>query len=221
MVSMTGRLLRSAFLGWLCFGLAGCSVPIGWYHDVEGGAIAQQRQPPPGSDQPYPNLANVPPQPAALPGNAAASISAAVHGTATGVSPASPGALAGLELPGAPPPLPDVPGMEALPASPSTPPVPAAPPAPPPPNGPPIALGFPPHSAVLPFTDIKPIEVFAKARGGANILVGGFGDGTSLSLALARAQRLADALTADGVPPGAIRLVAQRAGSGGFAQLVY
>jgi outer membrane protein OmpA-like peptidoglycan-associated protein len=48
---------------------AGCSHlpdaenPVTWWHDLEGGAIAQQRPPPPGADQPYPNLASVPPKP--------------------------------------------------------------------------------------------------------------------------------------------------------------
>lgn len=52
--------------------LAGCSSfsrssmnPVNWWHHLEGGAIAQQRPSPPGSDQPYPNLATVPPRPAA------------------------------------------------------------------------------------------------------------------------------------------------------------
>lgn len=48
--------------------LAGCSSgssvnPVTWWHNLEGGAIAQQRPPPPGADAPYPNLASVPPQP--------------------------------------------------------------------------------------------------------------------------------------------------------------
>src|SRR5262249_7532510 len=48
--------------------LAGCSAsssmnPVNWWHDLEGGEIAKQRPPPPGSDQPYPNLASVPPKP--------------------------------------------------------------------------------------------------------------------------------------------------------------
>ncbi len=38
-------------------------VPIDWWHDLQGGAIAQQRPPPPGADSPYPNLAQVPPAP--------------------------------------------------------------------------------------------------------------------------------------------------------------
>jgi outer membrane protein OmpA-like peptidoglycan-associated protein len=67
----------------------------------------------------------------------------------------------------------------------------------------------------------------AAGAGTSNLLVGGFGDaaGTgdqaALQLAVARARRLADALTAAGIPAANIRLVAAAAGSGGFVQLVY
>jgi hypothetical protein len=50
--------------------LAGCSSfpssmnPVSWWHDLQGGKIAEERPPPPGADQPYPNLASVPPKPA-------------------------------------------------------------------------------------------------------------------------------------------------------------
>ena len=48
--------------------LAGCSSgssmnPVNWWHHLEGGAIAEQRPPPPGANAPYPNLATVPAQP--------------------------------------------------------------------------------------------------------------------------------------------------------------
>jgi len=48
--------------------LGGCSLPstsnpVQWWHEMEGGAIAQQRPPPPGIDAPYPNLGSVPPKP--------------------------------------------------------------------------------------------------------------------------------------------------------------
>ena len=39
--------------------------PVNWWHNLEGGAIAQQRPPPPGANQAYPNLASVPPKPTA------------------------------------------------------------------------------------------------------------------------------------------------------------
>jgi outer membrane protein OmpA-like peptidoglycan-associated protein len=50
--------------------LSGCSSlpssvnPVEWWHDLQGGAIAEQRPPAPGADQPYPNLATVPDKPA-------------------------------------------------------------------------------------------------------------------------------------------------------------
>jgi hypothetical protein len=173
---------------------------------------------------PYPNLANVPAAPASGPANEQALIAARARNTTPGVSPPSPEALAGLELPAGPPPVPPVPGLN-LPSVPSSAPLPPAPPAPPkpvkPPNGPPIAMAFPVNSAILPFSQATALKAVAIARGDAQIRVGGFGDGVSLPLALARAQRLADGLTANGVPPGAIHLIAAEAGSGGFVQLVY
>lgn len=50
--------------------LSGCSSlpssinPVEWWHGLQGGAIAEQRPPAPGADQPYPNLASVPDKPA-------------------------------------------------------------------------------------------------------------------------------------------------------------
>ena len=54
-----------ATAGWL---LAGCSTmsamnPINWWHREEGGKIAQDRPPPPGAEQPYPNMSTVPAKP--------------------------------------------------------------------------------------------------------------------------------------------------------------
>jgi outer membrane protein OmpA-like peptidoglycan-associated protein len=64
---------RGAFAALLL--LAGCGTenpldtPIGWFHDLQGGAIAEQRPPPPGVGLPYPKLVTVPAKPA-LPGPA-------------------------------------------------------------------------------------------------------------------------------------------------------
>ncbi len=206
---------QAAWSVWLAFILAGCSGPVGLYHSVEGGAIAQHREPPPGGNLPYPNLADVPPPPVLL--TPAQEAKATAQASGAGVSAPSPQALQGLDLPGAPPP---VPGIEAAAPKPAAPPpqAQAAPPAPRPP-GSAIALAFPPHSAILPLTDLPALQKLAASRAGATILAGGFGD--TLPLALARAQRLADALTADGVPPNAIKLTAQAGGQGGFIQLVY
>ena len=48
------------------FFLAACAhrdvvdTPVGWFHDLEGGAIAQQRPPPPGINDPYPRIGTTP-----------------------------------------------------------------------------------------------------------------------------------------------------------------
>ena len=61
----------------ICVGLlGGCSAvqrlngskltqdsPLDWWHNLQGGRIAQDRPPPPGASDPYPNLASVPPRP--------------------------------------------------------------------------------------------------------------------------------------------------------------
>jgi outer membrane protein OmpA-like peptidoglycan-associated protein len=51
-------------------GLAACSAdlsekPAEWWHETVGGKIAEQRPPPPGMKDPYPNLATIPPKPPA------------------------------------------------------------------------------------------------------------------------------------------------------------
>ncbi len=64
--------------------LAGCSSfpasmnPVSWWHDLQGGKIAEERPPPPGADQPYPNLASVPPKPEAPDRAALANIATAL-----------------------------------------------------------------------------------------------------------------------------------------------
>ena len=49
--------------------LGGCSDgfsmnPVDWWHDMEGGRLAESRPPPPNADAPYPNLGSVPDKPA-------------------------------------------------------------------------------------------------------------------------------------------------------------
>ncbi len=232
---MTGRFAASWIM--FCFGLAGCSSTIGLYHSAEGGAIAERRQPPPGADAPYPNLASVPAAPVALSPAAQGAVGQRLAGGAGsgGVSAPSPEALAGLALPGAAPPLPQVPDL-VIPSTLPPPPLPK-PVAPPPvvaatPPSAPVALAFTTGSALLnPDAAVALRGVAAAsaagASGGGTLLVAGFGeaggapDAKALGLALARAQRLADALTADGVPPTTIRLLAMADGSGGFVQLFY
>jgi outer membrane protein OmpA-like peptidoglycan-associated protein len=59
----------------LTLALAGCGnenplmTPVGWWHDLQGGAIASERPPPPGADLPYPKIYTIPPKPD-LPSNA-------------------------------------------------------------------------------------------------------------------------------------------------------
>lgn len=197
--------------------LGGCSQTIGLYHDMEGGAIAQPRQPPPGANLPYPNLADVPALP--KPGSANES-------TKPGALAASPQALAGLTLPAQPPPVPTIPGVTLSSGMVTSPSMPVAKQ----PSsqtesvirrfGPPVSIAFRPSSALLPHRQLVLVEALAAKRGKADIRVCGFGEG-SLPLALARARRLADALTAVGVPGHNINITAFAAGSGGFAQLVY
>ncbi len=64
--SMAGTLTALVML----LTLVGCSQPDWskmnpetWWHNMEGGAIAQSRPPAPGANQPYPNLASVPARP--------------------------------------------------------------------------------------------------------------------------------------------------------------
>jgi hypothetical protein len=99
--------------------------------------------------------------------------------------------------------------------------MPAPAPAAPPPPGPAVLLAFPPHSAILPESELSALQKFVNGWTGEKIVAGGFGDDASLPLALARAQRLADALTADHVPASAIKLTAQADGHGGFVRFTY
>ena len=43
------------------------AIPVAWWHSLEGGAIAEQRPPPPGANDPYPNLSIVPVRPTPTP----------------------------------------------------------------------------------------------------------------------------------------------------------
>jgi outer membrane protein OmpA-like peptidoglycan-associated protein len=233
---MIATLARRTPRFWVAAGLAlsGCAGPVGLYHDVEGGAIAGARQPPPGADLPYPNLASVPAAPAALTLSQSLEVARRVspQGAASTATLTNPAALAGLALPVAAPPVPALPGL-AIPDRPA--PAPAAQPAAPPPrrpaDGAPVALAFRPGSAILTPDMVTALQAVALGRGQAHVLAGGFGEAPaapdeaalklSLTLALNRAEAIADALTAAGVPPKAVRLTAAAAGSGGFVQLVY
>ena len=115
--------------------------PVTWWHDLQGGKIAEERPPPPGADQPYPNLATVPPKPAEPDRAALANIANALIADRTNTQhadaaapiadPSSPSASPALFGKGTvpPPPPPPPPGTTTASAS-----LPAAdaPPAPPP-----------------------------------------------------------------------------------------
>jgi len=73
------------------------------------------------------------------------------------------------------------------------------------------------------------VKAFAAKRGNAVISVTGYGDATSgdpaaqsaaVTLGLARAQAIFSALTADGVPPEAIRINAEASGRGASLRLL-
>lgn len=129
---MTGRkdAARGAAVLLACLALAGCEIPkevnpVEIYREVSGLAD-QGRLPPPGLEQPYPNLASVPPRPERPPAATRAAISAALErdraqsreplvlraepGTpAANPAPGEPG------LPAAPPPRPSLAGAPRIP----------------------------------------------------------------------------------------------------------
>jgi outer membrane protein OmpA-like peptidoglycan-associated protein len=120
--------------------------PVSWWHDLQGGKIAEQRPPPPGADQPYPNLATVPPKPAEPDRAALANIANALiadrtntqHANAAApiADPSSPTASPALFGKGTvpPPPPPPPPGTPTASASLPAADAPAAPPSPAPPS---------------------------------------------------------------------------------------
>lgn len=136
------RTAQGAVVLLACLALAGCEIPkqvnpVEIYREVTG-LSDQGRLPPPGLDQPYPNLASVPPRPERPPPQVRAAISAALErdraesreplvlrtepGSAgSGPLPSEPG------LPAAPPPRPS---LAAAPRIPWTTPLPAQRPTP-------------------------------------------------------------------------------------------
>jgi outer membrane protein OmpA-like peptidoglycan-associated protein len=84
-------------------------------------------------------------------------------------------------------------------------------------------VGFAPGAATLSPDEAASIKQFAAKRGNSTVVVTGYGDAAgsdvasqtaALSLGLSRAQAVANALTAAGVPQGAVRVGAEAAGRG-------
>ncbi len=104
----------SSFVAWVLAlalnGLAGCSTlpksgdPVAWWHQLQGGVIAQQRPPPPGADLPYPNLGQVPPKPPATDPTTRQHIASALIQDRTDAEYLA--KLAPITLPAPPPPVP-------------------------------------------------------------------------------------------------------------------
>jgi outer membrane protein OmpA-like peptidoglycan-associated protein len=171
--------------------------------------------------------------PLEAPASTQAPAAASTSQAATSPPAASPPAAAAsspqvVAAPAAPePPQPPLPTQAPPPAA-----VVGAPPPPPPPAAPnPMpALGraaanleFVRGSAALSPETSAAVKQFAAGRGSATILVTGYGDAESsdpaaqtvaLSLGLSRAQAVANALTADGVPTGSVRVNAEASGRG-------
>jgi outer membrane protein OmpA-like peptidoglycan-associated protein len=96
-----------------------------------------------------------------------------------------------------------------------------------PPDG--IAVDFPQNSAQLDDPALAEVKLLAAARGDGGIAITGFGGATSsdavvqsdgLRLGLSRAQALATALVAQGVPNAMLRLNAEAAGRGATLRLL-
>ena len=157
-----GRAAVTAWAAMAALGLlSGCASmnPVNWFHSAEGGAIAQPHQAPPGQNQPYPNLATVPPTPPAPDMAALQHIFDALIADRTNAQhlaaaapladPSSPSASPdlfgiGTTPPPGPPPPPGAPTASAsLPAA-SAPPAPPAAPVAPAPAAPRVAAAPPP-----------------------------------------------------------------------------
>lgn len=92
-----------------------------------------------------------------------------------------------------------------------------------------VEIAFAEHSATVAPASLAALKTLAAKRGNHVVEALGRGDATSsdaaaqakaVSLAFARAQAIAAALVANGVPKNAIQVMALAAGRGGVAQLV-
>jgi len=188
-------------------------LPSGTASDTGNSVLTQPPAPPPaepsGASASLPAVTSQPAPaapPASPPPPEPATVAAA---TATlpsvPLAPPPPPALAGIGLPG-PPPAPYVAGTEGG-----------------------LDFHFATGSSALSAGDRARLAAFAHRRGGAGVAVIGFGDATEsepaaqsagLQLGLARAEAVAAALAASGVPESALRLGAEASGAGAVAAFV-
>ncbi len=201
--------------------------PSDLYDSLVGGDV----QPAPGQDAAWPNLATVPPRPTRTPAEERQRIQNALIADRTNaqyeggpIPAASPAAAPTLQLPGgqvvpaAPPPPPTLAGVPQI----TAPPAPRPAPAPAPQE---VEVQFSRGSSALSTGAVVSLRRFADARGSARVSVIGAGDPTSvggdaLGLGLARAEAVANALRAAGVPADAIQIAADPAGRGAVARLI-
>jgi outer membrane protein OmpA-like peptidoglycan-associated protein len=92
-----------------------------------------------------------------------------------------------------------------------------------------VEIEFAPGASSLPPAQLPALRTLASKRGSRVVEALGRGDAVSadpsaqeqgVTLGFARAQAIAAALAADGVPKGAIQVMSVAAGRGGMAQLV-
>jgi len=178
------------------------------------------------------SAAEAPPKPSkAPPAPAAAPAGTAATEPAIGPEPGAPlviaGGLASGPVPEIPPAPPSPASFEGVATQPAPTPVPPLPVLPGPPPGATL-LRFPAGSAVLPSEQSRTLHHLASGHG--VFVVIGYGDSASdmpaaqlaaLDLGLRRAEAVAAALTASGVPPEAIRVEAKAIGRGAAVRLVH
>ena len=185
----------------LAVSLTGCSGHSGPF-SMFSGIAAKPPPAAPGLASPFPHLASVPAKPTTL----SAADQQHIRAQLEAANQAGHAAL----LPAPPAPAPS---SAAVPA-PQT-----------PPPGPPLLIGFPRNSAIIPRAQHLLLRQFVQGRGPAPaVIAAGFAptpNAEGLRLALRRALAIADQLTNAGLPLADIRLAALTTGHGGFAQLVY
>jgi outer membrane protein OmpA-like peptidoglycan-associated protein len=184
--------------------------PVGTVQSSPLPDIATATQVPTGEVGPVPQVPTAPPPPAPM-------APPSPPQTATGNGAANTSAPHA-----APPPVAKAAATAPPPALP-----PAAAPAPNPATT--VVIEFAPDSASVPPASLPALKALAAKRGNHVIEALGHGDAGSsdptaqqqaVTLGFARAQAIAAALAASGVPRGAIQVMALAAGSGGMAQLV-